>query len=338
MKRIAARPSHRMVPFFIIIAFTALAMGCSPNFKLYKDYADPLQESTLQGSGENKIAVIHVSGFISTTPRQKLSIQGGEKPSMLQEVVSQLKRAAADPNVRAVVMMVDSPGGTIVGSDALYHELMEFKKASGKTLVALMMNVAASGGYYICLAADAIFAHPATVTGSVGTIFMVPKVHGLMDKIGVETLVIKSGALKDMGSPFRKSNENEVALLQTMIDTMNKRFLNLVKERRRLDQKAQTAVADARVLMADEAVRLGLVDAIGYTDDALSKARDLAGLHGDVRVVAYRRTHFPDDNIYNTATGEWPGRPFGAAFALPDVLTPPQAGFYYLWTPQHSAQ
>ncbi|GAB6178315.1 signal peptide peptidase SppA [Desulfobaculum senezii] len=319
-----------------VMLFTVISLAaCAPKISLFGDGSgQPLAESVISGTAPEKVLVIPVTGTISTAPPREFGPSLSTRPSLVQEVVSHLRRAEADPDIRAVVLMVDSPGGTVVASDTLYHEVMAFRQRTGRPVVALMHNVAASGGYYVSIAADHIVAHPTTVTGSIGTVLIVPKLHGLMEKVGVSTMVIKSGELKDMGSPFRASPEKERKLLQNMIDDMNSRFLQAVKARRRLDQKALDAVADARVLMANEAVRLGLVDATGYTEDALAKARDLAELSEDARVVVYRRTRFPDDNLYNTATGSWSG-PLtgGTTLVLPDVLSTPRTGFYHLWTP-----
>jgi protease-4 len=196
------------------------------------------------------------------------------------------------------------------------------------------MDVAASGGYYVALTADRIVAHPTTITGSIGVIFMVPKVSGLMDKLGLALEVSKSGKEKDMASPFRPSTEEEKRILQTVTDGLGKKFLDLVAARRKIDPKTMAVISGARIYLADEALELKLIDRIGYMSDALSEAKSLAGLPKGARVVAYRRGKYPDDNIYNTAMSGFGGgvSPL-TGFTLPDVLPAFHPGFYYLWAP-----
>jgi protease-4 len=124
---------------------------------------------------------------------------------MVQEFVSQLRLAEKDKKIKALLLKIDSPGGSVIASDIVYNEILAFKKRTGAKVVVAMMGVAASGGYYISLPADTIVAHPATITGSIGVIFFRPKVTGLMGKIGVGVEVNKSGKNKDIGSPFRQT-------------------------------------------------------------------------------------------------------------------------------------
>ena len=322
MKRFQAR---------LIIAFLILTIfGCAaPKLKIFSDETDPLKEFTLKGKAKEKILVISVSGLISVQPRKQFL---RPKPSMVQEVVSQLQRAEKDRNIRAVLLKVNSPGGTVTASDILYHEISDFKNRTRKKIVVSMMDVAASGGYYISLPADAIMAHPTTITGSVGVIFIRPNITGLMDKIGLGVAVSKSGKNKDMGSPFREPTEEERRLMQQLTDKLGERFINLVASHRKLPSKALERVSTARVLLGQEALELGLIDEVGYINDALEKAITLAGLPADARVVVYRRTKFPDDNLYNPNVTAGGIRSVALIdIGLPDRWFPSQAGFYYLW-------
>ena len=140
---------------------------CMPKIKLFSDGNEPLREITLQGTGKAKILLIPVRGTISDAPQKELLRSG---PGMVRRIVSHLEKARKDPNIKAVVLKVDSPGGTVTASDMLYHELLEYKKQTGVKLVSAMTGVAASGGYYLSLPADLIIAHPTTITGSIGVI------------------------------------------------------------------------------------------------------------------------------------------------------------------------
>ena len=136
--------------------------------------------------------------------------------------------AEYDPLVKGVILRIDSPGGTVVGSEILFDEISKFKKRSGKKIVAYILNVAASGGYYAAIAADTIMSHPSSIVGSVGAIYLYPEVTELSKKVGVTMHVHKSGHLKDMGSIFKKPTKEEKVLLDNKVKMLGKSFLNQV--------------------------------------------------------------------------------------------------------------
>jgi protease-4 len=250
---------------------------------------------------------------------------------MVEQIVSQINKAEKDKRIKAVLLKINSPGGTITASDLLYHEISSFKERTGSKIVVSMMDVATSGAYYMSLPADLIMAHPTTVTGSVGVIFLQPKVSGLMDKIGLSVDVKKFGKNKDMGSPFRDSSEEEQKLTQKAVNDFGERFLRLVQKHRKPEQQALLEISTARVFMADNALRLGLVDKIGYLSDAVQETKKLAGVSADARVVVYRRTEFPDDNYYNIADVASENLDVSVInIELPESLSL-KTGFYYLW-------
>jgi protease IV len=317
---------------FIILALLAMAFyitGCTaPKIRLFPSQADPLEEYTLEGKGSQKILVIQMRGIISNAPREGII---RTKPSMVQEVVSQLRLAEEDDNVKAVILKIDSPGGSVTASDILYNEIAGYKNRTKAKVLVAMMGVAASGAYYIALPADYIQAHPTTLTGSIGVIFARPKVTGLMQKIGVDVEVNKSGADKDMGSPFRPTSTAEKKIFQELTDQLGDRFVNLVASHRNLEPEAIAQISTARVYLANEALELGLVDQIGYLENAVAEAKKLAGLEEDARVIVYRRTEYPDDNIYNTSTRYGDGKVSLISMELPGSLSQVQTGFFYMW-------
>ncbi|WP_155318466.1 signal peptide peptidase SppA [Desulfosarcina alkanivorans] len=321
------RKSAGMLAFVLLIMFLP---GCSgPRITLFSDASDPLQEVILDGTADDKILVIPITGVISDAPKSRIM---RTMPGMVQEVVSHLRLAETDDRVKAVLLKIDTPGGTTTASDILYHEIVSFKQRTGKKVVVCMMNLATSGGYYVSLPADVIMAHPTTVTGSVGVILMRPEVSGFMEKIGIGVQVNKSGENKDMGSPFRPTTPEEENLLQELADALGRRFVDLVRQHRGLDGQRLAAVADARVFLADAAVSAGLVDKIGYLSDAVDEAKSIAALDADARVVVYRRTHYPDDNLYNTLTSGARSAPTPLMDLGPfSDLMALDAGFYYLW-------
>jgi protease-4 len=322
----------RKTTLVVLASVLMFASGCTaPQIKLFPSQADPLLESTLEGKAEEKILVIPIRGIISDSPEEGFL---RTKPSVVQEVVAHLHKAAQDKQIKAVVLQLDSPGGSVTASDILYHELVRFKETTGRPVVAILMDVAASGAYYIALPADQIVAHPTTITGSVGVIFIRPKVTGLMDKLGLAVEVSKSGLNKDSGSPFRATTPEEDKIFQAMTDQLGKRFIELVARHRHLDPAALSEVATARVFLADQALSLKLVDRIGYMSDGLKEARTLSNLPEDARIVVYRRLAYPNDNIYNPVTSYEGNRPAALVdVGLPRLLPSFQAGFYYLWHP-----
>lgn len=315
---------------FCLLVVVALVVvgGCSlPKISLFPE-AGPLKEVVLEGTGEEKILVLSIQGTISDKPKEKLL---GTRPSMVQELVTHLKRAEKDANIKAVLLKVNSTGGTVTASDIIYHELSAYKKRTGVKMVVSMVNVAASGGYYVSLPADWIMAHPTTVTGSIGVIFTRPGVRSLMDKVGLEVYVQKSGDRKDMGSPFRLPTEADNAIFQKLIDEMAQRFLGLVDKHRAIKPEHKAKIASAQVFSAAEAQQLGLVDQIGYLNDAIDKTKTLAGLSPDASVVTYRRYEADDDNIYNPAMRRQGGDINVGGSALSLLTAAQDAGFYYIW-------
>lgn len=312
-----------------------LCSGCSPKINIMRDHSEPLKEYTLQGEGRDKILLVHLRGFISSSPGTGLLSQD---PSEVQEIAARLRKAADDDNVKAVVLAIDSPGGSVTASDILYQQIRRHREETGQNVVALLMGVAASGGYYAAAAAETIIAHPTTVTGSVGTIFIRPDLAGLMHKIGVQAEVTKSGKYKDISSWFRHSSEEEREMLQKMIDQLNARFLEVVRTSRKLDDTRLTEVAKANVFTASQAMELGLVDSVGYAQDAFDKAAALAGMDKDPKVVTYRRQEFADDTPYNTLTNSLHTPELGLLDGASRILQALEPGFHHLWLPGSALQ
>jgi len=323
----------RVVFMCLIFGFSALFItSCGPTrIKLYPDAEDPLLEFTIQGYDYEKIAVIPITGFLSNAPQEAFMYT---KPGTVQEFKAQLSLAAKDKNVQAIILKINSPGGTATASDILYHELMSFKKHTGKKVIAIMMDVAASGGYYVALPADIIIAHPTTITGSIGVVMFNLQLKELMNKIGVDMRVSKSGKNKDMGSPFRKPSQREKDLLQDMTKQMGNQFLSLVKKHRHPDTRQFEQISSARIFSAKDALDMNLVDQIGYIDDAITAAINLARLPDNPTIIMYRRVYYPNDNLYNTMASQISQKPLSLInIELPGHLAHLDDGFYYLWAP-----
>jgi protease-4 len=321
---------------FIILILTSFLVliigGCAaPQVKLFSDASDPLKESVLQGTEKGKVLVVSLQGVISTRPREGML---RTMPSMVQEVISQLRMAEKDKEIKCLLLKVDSPGGTVTASDILYNEIRVFKERTQAKIVVSMMDIAASGGYYVSLPADVIFAHPTTITGSIGVVFMRPNVTGLIDKLGFTMDVNKSGKNKDMGSPFRRPTAEETQMLQDLTDGLADQFLKLVAKHRGLEETLLSTISTARVYLPDEAKALGLIDKIGYLDDAVAEALKISGLPEKAKIVVYRRTQFPNDNLYNplTTRANIQAKPL-LDLGFQNTATHLSPGFYYVWTP-----
>jgi len=200
-----------------------------------------------------------------------------------ENIAEYLKQVEENPRVEAIVLRIDSPGGSVVGSDEIYQALLVIEKP----LVVSMGELAASGGYYIACAADRILANPGTLTGSIGVISMVPNVEELMEKIGVEVLVLKSGALKDEGSAFREMTEEEREVWQRIIDEAYDQFVGIVADGRDLPSEAVRELADGRVYTGQQALELGLVDELGNLSEAIDVAAEIGGIVDEPRIIEY---------------------------------------------------
>ena len=313
--------------FLMALCSLLFMSACSaPRLNIFDTTPNPLREFTLEGKGKDKILIISISGMISDAPKEGLFSMS---PSLVEQVVVQLNKAQNDSQIKAILLKVNSPGGTITASDLLYHELLLYKTKTGNKVGVIMMDLAASGAYYLSLPADLIMAHPTTLTGSVGVIFMRPKAVGLMNKIGLGVEVNKFGENKDMGSPFRESTEEEKKLMQKTVETFGNRFIGLVQKHRKLDEQSLKEVSTARVFVADDALRLKLIDKVGYIRDAVKETRAIAGLADDARVIVYRRNDVPEDNYYRASAPDIANISL-INIDLPEILKA-RAGFYYLW-------
>lgn len=315
--------------FVVLVLFGAIGTqeGCITVNLL--EPPGPVQEVQLTGTGEEKVLLIDLSGVISSQDKDGLI----QQPNMVAALKEELTKASKDEKVKAVVLRINSPGGTVNASDILYHELKSFKATRKIPVVVSMMDVAASGGYYAAMASDAILVHPSTVTGSIGVIMLTVNAKGLMEKVGVEANAITSGPRKDMGSPFRTMTAEEKAIFQGVIDSFYQRFLSVVQEGRpNLSVDQIKKLADGRIYSGEQAKAAGLVDDIGYLDEAIELAKKKAGLT-EARVVTYRRHGEYQNNIYSRLVGT--GSPLNS-LAQMDLLSVVRGGspqFMYLWMP-----
>jgi protease IV len=315
----------------VLLAAVVALSGCSVVSVDLTPRIRPLEEETVEGRGAAKILLTDISGFITDeTPSSGLGL-GPATPRvpLLVRVREELTKAADDKDVRALILRLNTPGGTVTASDIIYRELMLFRERTRVPVVAVMMDVAASGGYYIALAADSIIAHPTTVTGSIGTILVTANVEGLMQKVGVTANTFKSAEHKDMGSPFRSLTPEERRIFQSVIDELQRQFVAKVVERRQLPADAARTLADGRIYTAQQALGHRLVDSIGYVPDAIEAAKRAAGV-SEAKVIVYKRPRQYRATYYAQARTE-----AGALDALAQFAAAAGVGpkFLYLWAP-----
>ena len=273
-----------------------------------------LEEVTYENNhSKNKIALLDITGIISSEPWDRSG------SSLVDAITDQLRLAADDDDVKAVILRVDSPGGEVLASDDIYRAIADFQKEYKKPVVASMSGLAASGGYYVSAPCQWIVANELTITGSIGVIMHSYNYRGLLNKVGVRPEVFKSGKFKDMLSGEKNDEEilpEEKQMVQSLIDETFQRFKKVVAEGRGRankqngDEGRKLAAnwedfADGRVLSGRQAYELGFVDELGNFDTAVERARDLAKI-GDANLVQYERP-FDLGNLFRLF-GESEGR------------------------------
>ena len=219
------------------------------------------------GTGDNIIVVLDIEGVILKS----------------RPIIEKLNRYKDNDKVKAVVVRIDSPGGGVGSSQEIYEEVIKLGKK--KTVVASMGAVAASGGYYIACAAQKIVANPGTITGSIGVIIEFANIEELLGKIGLKSIVIKSGKFKDILSPTRNLTEEERGLLQGVIDSIQSQFIEAVVQGRNIPREKVAKIADGRIFSGEQAMHEGLVDELGNLQDAIEIASKMAGIIGRPDVV-----------------------------------------------------
>jgi protease-4 len=314
--------------FAAVMVFCA---GCSiPSFLVQPvSSSTELKEEVVEkGKGPGMVVILEVEGMLLNA-RTGGILQPKENDVSL--FTQQLAKAAEDSEVKAIVLRVNSPGGTVAASDAMYEQLVRFRKKTGKPVVASAQDIMASGAYYVSCGADKIVAQRTSVVGSIGVIFESFDFSGSMEKIGAKSTAIKSGEMKDMGSPFKPLLPREKVLMQEMVNDFFARFEQVVSTGRGLEGERLLAVSDGRVFTGIDAVQKGLADQNGTLEDAIELARQLGKAPG-ASVVLYKRPYGYGGSIYAASSADPP-----RANVLQLNVGPAEAflptGFYYLWQP-----
>jgi protease-4 len=267
--------------FLLLIGFGLFAFVAISNLA-----PGDFREHLLQGEGAHKVAVIRLDGQIHGGSSDPGLFGGGGAGA--QDILAAIRQAQDDDDVDAVVVRIDSPGGAVVASDEIARAVDRLREE--KPVVASMGDLAASGGYYVASQANKIFANAGTVTGSIGVIAILPNLEGASEKVGIKPLVLKAGALKDVGSPFREMTPEERDLYQKLLDESHRQFIDAVAEGRGVDAAKIRELADGRPYSGLQAKNNGLVDELGDLEAAYDAALELAELRRDeARLVEYRK-------------------------------------------------
>ncbi len=308
-----------------VVLVSSVGLGCI-QIDLFRGGQGPFVETvvhTHRGDGGEpaKLLLIELDGVIGRG--DAISLFGSGQEGTVARLREQLDRARNDSELRGVLLRIDSPGGEATASDVVYAEIMRFKRDRGLPVVAHFYGMAASGGYYVAMAADEIVAEPTTVTGSIGVIFSSVNLSGLMQRFGIEDQTTKGGAYKDAGSMLRPQTPEDRAILQGVIDDLHLRFRDVVAlGRPKLSREEVDALSDGRIFSAPQALSNGLVDRVGDIEDAVDALEKRAGATGSF-VVSYHRPAEWRRNLYTRSPAEAP-RADGSRTGL-------GPGFHYLW-------
>ena len=219
----------------------------------------------------DKIAVVDIKGVITSS----------------RNIIDQIDAYSEDDNVKAIILRINSPGGSVGPSQEIYREVLKAREK--KKVIASIGSVGASGGYYVACASDLIVVNPGTITGSIGVVMEFSNVEELLKKIGLRSYVIKSGRHKDIGSPLREMTPEDKSILQGVIDSVHSQFIRAVAEGRNMEERKVRQIADGRIFSGEQARELGLVDRLGSLQDAIEIAAEMVGIKGKPTVIYPRK-------------------------------------------------
>ncbi len=252
----------------------------------------------------DKVAVIKVYGTISMSGDTGLFEESRATPDKLKEALLQAER---DGSVKAILLEINSPGGSVVASDEMARAIKETKKK--KPVVAWMGEMATSGAYYIATASDYVIADRATITGSIGVISVFPEYSRLLEKLGINVTVVKGGEYKDFSMGYRPMTEKEREMLENLVQEIYDQFLDEVAANRNLSETYVKSVAEGRIYTGSTAKELKLVDDVGGKEYAIKKAAELGGIEGEPNIVTYGRRGIFEEFLGKASAG------FGYGFA-----------------------
>jgi protease IV len=260
----------------------------------------------------DRIAVLSIDGIIGDD----------------EEFLRHLRRFRDNPSVRGYVVYINSPGGVVAPSQSIYQALRRIRAEDDVPVIASIGGVGASGGYYVALAADSIFALPGSITGSIGVIMEIPDASELLNRVGLQMQTVMSAEHKDVGSPFRPLGPGDRAILDTLVLDVYGQFVDAVMEERGLDREAVARVADGRILSGRQALAERLIDRLGNREDALATAGEMAGLGPRPRTI---RPPEPRFTIRDLVFGRGPAGVLARLFAPLEPAPMPRVQYLVPW-------
>jgi protease-4 len=320
--------------FAIACCLLLSVAGCGVGSFLVTPVTSPSelkQVAVVDGDRSSKIAIITVEGMLMDEQSGGGLLGMGPSENPLSLFVQELNEAAADDSIKAVVLRVNSPGGSVTTSDTMYDALQRFRAKTHKPVVAAAQELDASGAYYVSCGADKIVVSPTSIVGSIGVIFESFDLEGTLDKLGAKSESIKSAPMKDMASPFKHLTPEAREVMQGMVDEYFARFKNIVVSNRPIhDSTKFDLITDGRVFSGTRAVELGLADQTGRLNDAIDLAAKMSNSVGG-EVVMFKRPYGYSGSIYATYDAPVP-KSSELNLNLPMSRWLPD-GFYYLWQP-----
>lgn len=273
-----------MCGFLSFIMLAALGSAISST-----DSSSVQNEVIVKSGGKEKVAIINISGVITGSSDISGTSTSGTTPA---QVIGDIDAALSDPNVKAIILNIESPGGEAVASDIIYKKVIEAREK--KPIIAYSASIAASGGYYIAAGADEIMMHPGVLTGSIGVIMQTSSLDGLYEKLGIETATFKSARFKDNEEIFDEDKEGELdQIYQTLVEETYDQFVAAIVNGRNMDEANVRTLGDGRIYSGKQALDNGLIDSIGYYDELFERAEKLSG-YNNLTFVEYSHYSFWD--------------------------------------------
>ena len=319
--------------YMLFVCLFALLTGCGPMTLVVGNTADQrLKTKVVQrdrGAIDGRVAIIDITGAITNYAKPSLLKQGENPVSVIYE---KLQVARKDKRVRALILRINSPGGTVTASDDIYRQIIRFKQETGMPVVALFMDLAASGGYYVACASDYIVTYPTSITASIGVIMQTISIKPALQRWGIEPRAITSGPNKAVGSPLESMTDAQSQILQQLVDDFYARFVDTVKTSRpNIDPKDLPWLTDGRIISGMTAVKVGLADELGDLQTAFTVAKQMANIKRAELVRFHRPLNYIGSPYANSPVNAPQTQVNIASLNIGNGMSDHSGGFYYLW-------
>jgi protease IV len=333
---------QKQTPLLTALAITALTTlpSCAPvNLTIGGPPTGAVQPTLVKSDGQwfsDRIDIIDVSGLIYNGNGTGFLASNDNPVGLLYE---RLQAAQNDPHTKAVILRINSPGGTVTGSEAMYRLITDFKAKTGKPVVTCVQDMAASGGYYVACASDEIICYPSSILGSIGVLIQTVSFKPALSRWGITTDAITSGKNKAAGNPLEEMTPEQRAIFKTIVDEFYAQFVGIVKAARpNIPSQKLADVTDGRIFSGTQAIKLGMVDHLGDLDTAITRAKALAKIkNADVYIHARPRTFIGSPYAANPGSAPSASAGSGTQYNMINIdasLGKTNApGFYYIWAP-----